>query len=717
MSVDRQTFEQTIRAATTKLLNERTSVGNWEGQLSSSALSTATSVCALTLSCRSMHKVMCDTTDPSSPEPRALARAVSHKSTTTERVSPDHIHRHSKTNASNMALALGGVHWLWQHQNEDGGWGDTIKSHSNVSTTVLCWAVLGLPEWQNEQVAESVNQAERWLTERAGGLSPDKIAAAVVARYGKDRTFSIPILTMCALCGRLGEGAEAWRYVLPLPFELAACPHQLFKWLRLPVVSYALPALIAIGQARHHHRPTLNPFARMIRQLTRKRTLSVLNSVQPPSGGFLEAAPLTGFVVMSLASMNLSDHPVAKRGLSFLASGVRDDGSWPIDTNLATWTTTLAVNALASNQLEHHALERISFTEAASKNLLSTSQHEKPRGLKPAAQKMVKNKVITPDHRDLPTLSNTDATLIIDWLMTQQYRVEHPYAHAAPGGWAWTDLTGGVPDADDTSGALIALHNLIDENKTVEIDQASIRQAASAGCQWLLDLQNRDGGMPTFCRGWGKLPFDRSSQDLAAHALRAWLVWREQLSAQMQHRVDLAIEKTLAYLVRVQRTDGAWTPLWFGNQHSSTEENLTYGTARVMVGLEAYLLQQTNIAELYHLPYDRGVAWLCTTQNNDGGWGGGCEPSSIEETALAVDALCGSVRVLALKPAKLSQLDDVLAAIERGTNWLIEHTNHGTQFDATPIGFYFAKLWYFEKLYPLIFTVGSFNRVRSVLWK
>jgi squalene-hopene/tetraprenyl-beta-curcumene cyclase len=27
-----------------------------------------------------------------------------------------------------------------------------------------------------------------------------------------------------------------------------------------------------------------------------------------------------------------------------------------------------------------------------------------------------------------------------------------------------------------------------------------------------------------------------------------------------------------------------------------------------------------------------------------------------------------------------------------------------------PIGFYFAKLWYYEKLYPLIFTVAALGR-------
>src|SRR4029453_4569852 len=112
----------------------------------------------------------------------------------------------------------------------------------------------------------------------------------------KDRTFSVPILTMCALSGRLGAGRDAWRRVIPLPFELAVFPHSWFAALRLPVVSYALPALIAIGQARHHHAPSRNPLARLVRNLTRKRSLGVLTGIQPSYGGVLEATPLTSFV-------------------------------------------------------------------------------------------------------------------------------------------------------------------------------------------------------------------------------------------------------------------------------------------------------------------------------------------------------------------------------------------------------------------------------------
>jgi len=46
---------------------------------------------------------------------------------------------------------------------------------------------------------------------------------------------------------------------------------------------------------------------------------------------------------------------------------------------------------------------------------------------------------------------------LTEWLLAQQFMVEHPYTHAAPGAWSWTNLPGAVPDADDTAGALLAL--------------------------------------------------------------------------------------------------------------------------------------------------------------------------------------------------------------------------------------------------------------------
>lgn len=615
MSVDLKAVEHTLTVARRRLLAARTHPGRWEGKLSSSALSTATAVCALALLERTHHS------------------------------------------GQRSGLVQKGLTWLAGHQNPDGGWGDTTDSPSNISTTALCWAAIGADEHPGEACHGAARRAEHWLREYTGDLTPRSIARAIGAVYGDDRTFSMPILTMCALAGRFGEGRRAWRWIPALPFELAAGPHRWFRWLGLPVVSYALPALIALGQVRHHHRPTRNPITRCLRFLTRARTLRVLESIQPDTGGFLEAAPLTGFVVMSLVSMGQADHPVVRRGREFLLRSARDDGSWPIDTNLATWVTTLSVNALASD------------SDAAT------------------------------------YLSVEERAAVQAWLIDQQYQKEHPYTRAAPGGWAWTDLSGGVPDADDTAGALLALWNLTVKDESNIILKEDVRLAAVAGIRWLLDLQNHDGGIPTFCRGWGRMPFDRSSPDLTAHALRAWHTWPGTLSQELRRRTRRAIHKAVAYLVREQGDDGAWCPLWFGNQQSPRQENPLYGTTRVLRAGEVVSLDG-KLGSAWQKAHRRGVNWVLSVQNEDGGWGGAAAvPSSIEETALAVEALAGPAR------GGDPQVSD---SVGRGCTWLVEQTAGGTRFEPAPIGLYFARLWYFEQLYPLIFTVAALDRVVRV---
>src|SRR4029077_13141485 len=147
-------------------------------------------------------------------------------------------------------------------------WGDTVKSVSNISTTMLCRAAIHIAG-SADRFAEVLRRTDDWLGPRYG-KSPEEQAESVRARYGKDRTFAVPILTTCALAGLV-----SWKEVQSLPFELACLPQSWFRFLRLHVVSYALPALIAIGQAVYHHRPPWNPVARLIRWLSRKKSLRV----------------------------------------------------------------------------------------------------------------------------------------------------------------------------------------------------------------------------------------------------------------------------------------------------------------------------------------------------------------------------------------------------------------------------------------------------------
>jgi len=375
------------------------------------------------------------------------------------------------TSVASFALKLGGktelaergFRWLENNRNSDAGWGDSPESPSNFTTTLLCRCAL------NEDVG-----------------SPQEVSESILDFYGSDQTFSVPILTMCILSGKLGDD---WALLPQLPFELAVFPHRFYKFLRLPVVSYALPALIAIGLVRHKHKPSKLAF---YREGLVARVLEILRGIQPESGGFLEAAPLSGFVAMSLTGAGFSDHPVTQSCFEFLENTIREDGSWPIDINLSSWVTSLSVRALEGD------------------------------------------------------LSEEQKTGIREHLLKTQWKEEHPFTHAAPGGWGWTYVQGGVPDADDTAAALIALHQLGCDTSVAE-----------NGIQWLLDLQNRDGGMPTFCKGWGKLPFDRSCPDLTAHAIRAFWVWRENVNSSLWEKMEHSIRSGLRYLERQQRV---WKP-------------------------------------------------------------------------------------------------------------------------------------------------------------
>jgi squalene-hopene/tetraprenyl-beta-curcumene cyclase len=162
--------------------------------------------------------------------------------------------------------------------------------------------------------------------------------------------------------------------------------------------------------------------------------------------------------------------------------------------------------------------------------------------------------------------------------------------------------------------------------------------------------------------------------------------------------VHAAGVRALGYLAASQRSDGAWIPLWFGNEHAPGEDNAVYGTARVLRGLESTLVRDHPTAVACRR---RAIAWLLAAQHRDGGWGGdrGVH-SSVEETGVVLSALGGL----------LPHGDEPIgAAIERGARWLMNAVEQAQLFPS-PLGLYFARLWYYEELYPLIFALEGVAR-------
>ena len=499
--------------------------------------------------------------------------------------------------------------WLLSHQNSDGLYGDSPESPANLTASFLTYIALS----RNGMYRNELERLRSWLRDHFGDFSFPSVRRGFLAKYGKDLTFSVPILALATTAGFFDNAEGAWRQMPRFPFEAVVIPEICFKYLNLPVVSYAIPALICVGLAQLRH--SKDGWIKTLRSLARAKALRVLTAKQPSGGGFLEAAPLTGFCALCLCAAGLKEHPAATNALRFLLESQRDNGAWPIDRDLRQWTTSLALAAFADHLSDE---ERIHY----------------------------RNKLIEHQTKDV-----------------------HPFTRSAPGGWGWTTYSGSVPDADDTSAALIALHRL-DEKAS---------DAVQHGVNWLLDLQNRDGGIPTFCRGWGRLPFDKSCPDITAHTYKAFSCYENELPPPLRSKVIRSKKKIIRYLKNVQREDGAFIPLWFGNQQSPTKEAPVYGSAVVLehlAGLDGPFLGKTR-------------AFLLAQQHSTGGWG------EITVTARAV--------------AALKAYPDAQSAVNRGREFLRPFAENPETIPPEPIGLYFAHLWYSEELYGPIFLSGAFS--------
>ena len=520
--MDKEKIQNQFKKVGSSLAAECNEDGFWEGRLTSSALAVAVAVAAL----------------------------------------------HFDDSQKNSNEIHSGISWLQQHINTDGSFGDTPESKGNVSTSLLVFAALNLYRNEKESVRETQHQISRYLKSLNIDIYSPQVIDFILAHYKKDYTFSVPILAMCGLCGVPGQ--DAFRYIPQLPFELSLLPKRFYRWLNLSVVSYAIPALVAVGIVIFKMKKS-SLFWRIIRRFSIKKAMNILHRMLPESGGFLEAIPLTAFVALSLLHSGFAETEVVKKGIEFLKKTQRKDGGWPIDVDLSTWVTSLAVKSYRGNLNEY----------------FSQKKQEKIA----AHFKSIQNKQI------------------------------HSFNGTGPGGWGWTNFSGSVPDGDDTPGAIPSLLTLQPKNQ--------VKNEVLAATKWLHELQNSDGGFPTFSKGWGKLPFDQSCSDLSGHGLLAVSAvlhhFRSELPSEKVRELEKTFEGALKYLGKNQFENGSWLPLWFGNQFTEDHTNPVYGTAKVLTYLKDVSthnwLSENTLVKVKKM-MEHGQQFLVSVQNEDGSWGG-----------------------------------------------------------------------------------------------
>ncbi|WP_044640669.1 terpene cyclase/mutase family protein [Risungbinella massiliensis] len=203
-----------------------------------------------------------------------------------------------------------------------------------------------------------------------------------------------------------------------------------------------------------------------------------------------------------------------------------------------------------------------------------------------------------------------------------------------PGGWGFSDINTINPDLDDTTACLRAL--------APSVRRGKYKKEWSRGVNWVLSMQNRDGGWPAFEKNtykhWqniitpdgGDFLGDPSSADLTGRTLE---FLGNHLGLRTNHP---QIRKACNWLIQNQLQDGSWFGRW--------GITYIYGTWAALTGLRA-------VGEsIQHPSIQKGIKWLHSIQNPDGGWGESCysdvrkkytplDESTIVQTAWALDAL------------------------------------------------------------------------------
>jgi squalene-hopene/tetraprenyl-beta-curcumene cyclase len=299
---------------------------------------------------------------------------------------------------------------------------------------------------------------------------------------------------------------------------------------------------------------------------------------------------------------------------------------------------------------------------------------------------------------DLPA-DDPAAVSAARWLVDREVRREGDWRQRNPtcpiGGWYFEYENEFYPDCDDTAEVLSALVRVRDPNPA---EARRLQEAVRRGRDWLLGMQNDNGGWAAFDRDCDMevltfIPFadhnamiDPSTVDVTGRVIEA-------LRSCGVGSAHPAIERAVGFVLREQEADGSWYGRWGANY--------IYGTWLALAGLEAAGLDRG------HSAFERAADWLLSRQNEDGGWGeslrsydepeiwSGRGESTAAQTAWALLGL-------------LAAGQEAHPAVERGLNYLLDSQRpEGAWVDDlwTGTGFpqvFYLRYHYYSTYFPLL---------------
>ncbi|HZN55995.1 MAG TPA: squalene--hopene cyclase [Candidatus Polarisedimenticolaceae bacterium] len=273
-----------------------------------------------------------------------------------------------------------------------------------------------------------------------------------------------------------------------------------------------------------------------------------------------------------------------------------------------------------------------------------------------------------------------------------------------PGGWFFEYRNAFYPDTDDTAQVLTSLAGVTFPQPR---EEGKRRAAIHRGLDWLLAMQNDDGGFGAFDRGCDKelltyVPFadhnamiDPSCEDITGRALETFA----KLGLPPSHPATAAAAR---FLLAKQETDGSWYGRW--------GTNYLYGT-----WLAAWGLTRTSV-DASHPAIGRAAAWVRSVQNEDGGWGE--SQRSYEDPATKGHGVSTASQTAWALMTLLAAGEASSRAVARGVAYLLDTQNgDGSWHDAAWTGTGFPRVFYlryhlYATYFPLL-ALASYARERG----
>lgn len=290
------------------------------------------------------------------------------------------------------------------------------------------------------------------------------------------------------------------------------------------------------------------------------------------------------------------------------------------------------------------------------------------------------------------------------WLLSKQitdvrgdWAIKNPGAE--PGGWSFEFENSCFPDIDDTIEVIHVIKRL-----ALPVQEKS--RAVRLGTEWLLSMQNTDGGWGAFDKNQtlklvNRIPFsdhgaclDPSSPDITGRML-------EFLATENFSPEYAAANRAASYIWRTQEEFGGWFARW--------GINYIYGTWCVVTGLWAIGWDMKDPRIL------KALDWIEAIQHADGGFGE--SPASYNEkkfvpldesvpsqTAWALMALVAGGRGLGASAGRAAEF--LLAS--RNANGAWDEMHHtGTGFP----GHFYIRYHGYRHYFPLLALARYFKIV------